>query len=60
MYLPETTQNDVNREYYTEFKGYNHNLRISENDGYDMRNMTADNYPVMSSRDRRKCVLRCV
>lgn len=57
MYLPETTQNDVNREYYTEFKGYNHNLRISENEFYDMRNMTADNYPVMSSRDRRKCVL---
>lgn len=57
MYLPETSQNDVNREYYTELKGYNHNLRIGENEFYDMRNMTADNYPVLSSRDRRKCVL---
>lgn len=35
------------------FGGYNHNPRISENECYDMVNMTSDNYPLLSPRSRR-------
>jgi hypothetical protein len=35
------------------FGGYNHNLRISDNEFYDMRNMTSDYYPVLAPRKRR-------
>lgn len=57
MYLPETIQNEKDRDYMTALKGYNHNLRIDDAEFYDMKNITADNYPVLSSRDKRKCVL---
>lgn len=57
MYLPETKQTDRNRNYITMFKGYNHNRRIDEAEFYDMKNMTTDEYPVISSRDKRPCVL---
>jgi hypothetical protein len=35
------------------FLGYNHNLRISESEFYDMQNMTSDFYPVLSPRKQR-------
>lgn len=35
------------------FKGYNHNLRIGEGEFYDMTNLSADNYPVLSPRKKR-------
>lgn len=35
------------------FLGYNHNLRIPENQFYDMQNMTSDHYPVLRSRPKR-------
>lgn len=35
------------------FGGYNHNLRISENEFYDMKNLTSDDYPVLSPRRQR-------
>lgn len=35
------------------FAGYNHNLRISENEFYDMRNLTSDVAPVLSPRKAR-------
>lgn len=35
------------------FKGYNHNLRIGDGEFYDMQNMTADYYPVLSPRGKR-------
>ena len=35
------------------FLGYNHNLRIGENEFYDMKNMTSDSYPVLSPRKQR-------
>lgn len=45
--IPETTQMiDV-------FGGYNHNLRINENEFFDMKNMTSDHYPVLSPRAGR-------
>lgn len=35
------------------FKGYNHNLRISDGEFFDMKNLTADHYPVLSPRGNR-------
>ncbi len=35
------------------FAGYNHNLRISENEFYDMRNLSSDAAPVLSPRKKR-------
>ena len=35
------------------FKGYNHNLRIGENEFYDMENLTSTYYPVLSPRESR-------
>ena len=35
------------------FGGYNHNIRINENEFYDMENMTSDMAPVLSPRKRR-------
>ena len=35
------------------FYGYNHNLRISDNEFFDMKNMTSDYFPVMAPRGYR-------
>ena len=35
------------------FGGYNHNLRISEGEFYDMKNLTSADYPVLSPRPQR-------
>ena len=35
------------------FAGYNHNIRINENEFYDMMNLTSDNVPVISPRKAR-------
>lgn len=35
------------------FGGYNHNLRIGMGEFYDMKNMTSDDYPVLSPRKQR-------
>lgn len=46
-YLTETKQNTV---FNQEFRGYNHNLRISQGELYDMKNMSTDDYPVITTR----------
>ena len=38
------------------FRGYNHNLRIGEDEFYEMKNMTNDYYPVLANRRRRGIV----
>ena len=35
------------------WKGYNHNLRIDEAESWDEKNMSADEYPVLSPRRAR-------
>lgn len=44
--------NDVPKSTQTvsEFGGYNHNPRIPDGDWWDMENMTADHYPLLSPR----------
>ena len=53
MQYPTLSENQTSRTMVEEFTGYNHNLRISEGESYDMQNMTCDNYPVLSTRTPR-------
>ena len=47
---------DASRDFQENFAGYNHNLRISDSEFYDMKNMTGDYYPVLSPRKKRQIV----
>ncbi len=49
------TLEEISTQRYTinEFRGYNHNLRISDGEFYDMQNMTSTYYPVLSPRRKR-------
>ena len=50
MTLPYATEIKQNIEYIQQFTGYNHNLRIEQSDFYDMKNMSLDHYPIISTR----------
>ena len=43
------TSNPASRTMINQFGGYNHNLRIADNEFYDMQNMCYDDYPAISS-----------
>lgn len=51
--LPYINEVPKSRSYINEFRGYNHNLIISENEIYDGYNLTSDEYPVLSTRKPR-------
>lgn len=53
MYYQTITENDNTREMISQFMGYNHNYRINSGEWYDMENLSSDNYPVMTPRDKR-------
>ena len=53
MKLPELSELNTSREMIDAFGGYNHNLRIGDGEFYDMKNLTSDDYPVLSPRHRR-------
>ena len=53
MKYPTLPVQKSSRETVEYFKGYNHNLRIGKNEFFDMRNMSSDNYPVLSPRGKR-------
>lgn len=53
MRLPTLNELQTSRDMIDVFKGYNHNLRIGENEFYDMKNLTSSHYPVLSVRERR-------
>lgn len=53
MKLPILNELPTSREMIEVFGGYNHNLRISEGEFYDMKNLTSSDYPVLSSRPQR-------
>ena len=48
LYVKESSRNMVET-----FRGYNHNLRISDGEFFDMKNLTSDYYPVLSPRRNR-------
>ena len=51
--LPYINEVPKSRSYVNEFRGYNHNEGISEKEIYDGYNLTADEYPVLSTRKPR-------
>jgi hypothetical protein len=53
MLYPSLKALPVQRELVDVFKGYNHNLRIGEGEFYDMKNLSSDDYPVLSTRHKR-------
>ena len=53
MRLPTLTEIESTREMIDVFKGYNNNLRIGEGEFHDMKNLTSDDYPVLSPRKQR-------
>ena len=52
-YLPELNELKTSRDLIDVFRGYNHNLRISSNEFYDMKNMTSSQYPILAPRGKR-------
>ena len=53
MLYPKLNEQATSRQMVDTFRGYNHNLRIGDGEFYDMQNMTADYYPVLSPRGKR-------
>lgn len=53
MILPSLTDLSASRDMIDAFGGYNHNLRIGDNEFYDMKNLTSAYYPLLSPRKRR-------
>ena len=53
MRYPTLSTLSTSREMLDVFKGYNHNLRIGEGEFYDMKNLSSDNYPILSHRPKR-------
>lgn len=53
MRYPQLKELPTSREMVDVFRGYNHNLRISNGEFFNMENMTSDHYPVLSPRGKR-------
>ena len=53
MKFPVLEEIKTSRTMIDTFKGYNHNLRIAENEFYDMENLTSNHYPILSPRAAR-------
>lgn len=53
MEYPTLYVKQKSRQMADVFNGYNHNLRIGENEFYDMKNMTSNRYPVLAPRGKR-------
>lgn len=53
MKYPKLTELSTSRQMIDTFGGYNHNLRIGDGEFFDMKNLTSDDYPVLSTRGQR-------
>ena len=53
MRYPQLKVQASSRKLVDAFMGYNHNLRISDGEFFDMKNLTSDHYPVLSPRNQR-------
>ena len=56
--LPRLNETKKQREMTQEFRGVNHNVRSSEAEFYDMKNMSSDLYPTLSSRKPRGIAMK--
>lgn len=52
-YFSRLNETNTSRDMISAFAGYNHNLRISDGEWYDETNMSARNYPLLSTRVKR-------
>lgn len=53
MRYPQLKVPATSRTMVDVFRGYNHNIRVSDGEFYDMKNMSSDCYPVLSPRGKR-------
>ena len=53
MYFPTLNARPRSQQTMDVFGGYNHNVRIQENEFYDMKNLTSDQAPVLAPRKGR-------
>ena len=53
MQYPQLKVIPSQRQMVDVFRGYNHNLRVSDGEFFNMKNMTSDHYPVLSPRGKR-------
>ena len=53
MYFPTLNARPKSAQSMDVFGGYNHNVRIQENEFYDMKNLTSDQAPVLAPRKKR-------
>lgn len=53
MQYPSLIELNISRDFVDAFGGYNHNLRIGENEFYDMKNLTSTYFPALSPRGKR-------
>lgn len=56
--LPKLKETAKSRDMVQEFKGVNHNVRISDSEFYDMTNMSSDLYPALSPRKPRGVAMK--
>lgn len=52
-YLPALPVQQTYRDVTDVFGGYNHHPKIADGEFYDMTNLSSDNYPLLSNRERR-------
>lgn len=60
MLFPTLNEIATSTQNVDTFLGYNHNLRIRENEFYDMKNLTSTYYPVLSPRTKRGTYLTAI
>ena len=53
MQYPKLKELKTGRQMVDAFRGYNHNLRISDGEFFDMKNLTSDYYPLLAPRRQR-------
>lgn len=53
MKYPVLSELNTSRELIDVFRGYNHNLRIGDGEFYDMKNLSSNDYPILSPRPLR-------
>lgn len=53
MLFPRLQETDKYRDMTTVFGGYNHRISCTEEQFYDMKNMSSSYYPILSPRDKR-------
>lgn len=56
LFFPQVQASNASRDFVEVFGGLNHSIRTGENEFYDMKNMTADYYPVLSPRKKRSVI----